>query len=70
MGCSGDADTRDFYPRSPCGERQLTMIFGKKGSDFYPRSPCGERLMGCSGDADTRDFYPRSPCGERPSRYG
>ena len=21
MGCSGDADTRDFYPRSPCGER-------------------------------------------------
>ena len=35
---------RDFYPRSPCGERRpilsiiyLTLI------NFYPRSPCGER---------------------------
>ena len=25
---------KNFYPRSPCGERQLTMIFGKKGSGF------------------------------------
>ena len=36
--------TRDFYPRSPCGERQCrhkkTPHFT---SYFYPRSPCGER---------------------------
>ncbi len=36
---------RDFYPRSPCGERLVngdvrSSCFG----NFYPRSPCGERL--------------------------
>ena len=55
----------NFYPRSPCGERQLTMIFGKKGSDFYPRSPCGERRAGKLNNTRTLHFYPRSPCGER-----
>ena len=34
---------RDFYPRSPCGER----LAGPSGPaflfNFYPRSPCGER---------------------------
>ena len=34
----------NFYPRSPCGERHLTLIyFGFMPYDFYPRSPCGER---------------------------
>ena len=34
----------DFYPRSPCGERQLLpWICGRSKKDFYPRSPCGER---------------------------
>ena len=34
---------RDFYPRSPCGERhnRRVNLFGFQ--DFYPRSPCGER---------------------------
>ena len=33
-----------FYPRSPCGERQLCE--GNRAAEpyFYPRSPCGERL--------------------------
>ena len=36
--------SRNFYPRSPCGERRFSLswlvyIF----RDFYPRSPCGER---------------------------
>ena len=34
----------DFYPRSPCGERQIPyqrQIDQKR--NFYPRSPCGER---------------------------
>ena len=34
---------RDFYPRSPCGERPSTGSAANFSSDFYPRSPCGER---------------------------
>ena len=40
------AASRNFYPRSPCGERRGNKCC--KGSDnsyFYPRSPCGERPM-------------------------
>ena len=33
----------DFYPRSPCGERQYSRSGGQEASYFYPRSPCGER---------------------------
>ena len=32
-----------FYPRSPCGERQLISSTYSLYFDFYPRSPCGER---------------------------
>ena len=36
---------RDFYPRSPCGERRHQEWSGsQQPRDFYPRSPCGERL--------------------------
>ena len=34
---------RDFYPRSPCGERRWTKTIAAEVGDFYPRSPCGER---------------------------
>ena len=34
---------RDFYPRSPCGERRPEAPSGGKSWHFYPRSPCGER---------------------------
>ena len=37
---------RNFYPRSPCGERRRTKTIATKISHFYPRSPCGERLRG------------------------
>ena len=37
MGCP------DFYPRSPCGERQNHPTFRPIRLYFYPRSPCGER---------------------------
>ena len=33
----------DFYPRSPCGERQRLCTILYSCPDFYPRSPCGER---------------------------
>ena len=43
---SEHTDNGNFYPRSPCGERQTmpsNRHIGK--ANFYPRSPCGERLM-------------------------
>ena len=44
----------DFYPRSPCGERQrgLGQIPGRH--HFYPRSPCGERRLAVR--AEVGDF--------------
>ena len=33
----------NFYPRSPCGERQPHVSYGMGYFYFYPRSPCGER---------------------------
>ena len=33
-----------FNPRSPCGERHLSVLYMVKPDDFNPRSPCGERL--------------------------
>ena len=34
---------RDFYPRSPCGERRQCPGACINALNFYPRSPCGER---------------------------
>ena len=36
---------KDFYPRSPCGERRKPKSQDTTGHNFYPRSPCGERLI-------------------------
>ena len=38
-----------FYPRSPCGERQITAEQHAPQMYFYPRSPCGERPADRSG---------------------
>ena len=38
------AQSRHFYPRSPCGERPFGRRVGLPvAGHFYPRSPCGER---------------------------
>ncbi len=34
---------KNFYPRSPCGERPFGGLQAALSGDFYPRSPCGER---------------------------
>ena len=34
---------RNFYPRSPCGERRIGRCRIQTPKYFYPRSPCGER---------------------------
>ena len=36
---------RDFYPRSPCGERHVEGDVYLCIDYFYPRSPCGERRV-------------------------
>ena len=56
---------RDFYPRSPCGERRDPAAQLRCYGYFYPRSPCGERPRSCPASSPRRYFYPRSPCGER-----
>ena len=40
--------TTNFYPRSPCGERQIPYQRQIDQKNFYPRSPCGERLSRAS----------------------
>ena len=40
----GAGSVKDFYPRSPCGERPSGgHIRQTRSKHFYPRSPCGER---------------------------
>ena len=59
--------SRNFYPRSPCGERPPSPPRREFYNNFYPRSPCGERHWPPVRDViQWEDFYPRSPCGERP----
>ena len=43
LGTTANKEQRDFYPRSPCGERLSTAKRTHIRSNFYPRSPCGER---------------------------
>ena len=42
---AGRITSKDFYPRSPCGERRGRHISKTRSEHFYPRSPCGERLI-------------------------
>ena len=37
------SQARNFYPRSPCGERLGSAEAESRTWNFYPRSPCGER---------------------------
>ena len=60
------APSRNFYPRSPCGERPLHLVVFGSDCNFYPRSPCGERQTEKRKRKTSHYFYPRSPCGERP----
>ena len=60
---------RNFYPRSPRGERRdADRRHRLQGDDFYPRSPRGERPCICDLLWILRNFYPRSPRGERRFR--
>ena len=58
----------DFYPRSPCGERQV-----EPKSKGHPLPISIHALLAESDGFLLKivfvkiDFYPRSPCGERPA---
>ena len=58
---------RNFYPRSPCGERPLGAVTSPSVSRFLStlslrRATARSMCRGCPAAY----FYPRSPCGERP----
>ena len=63
---SGDTWTRDFYPRSPCGERHNINSSVNTADQISIHALLAESdvlaLYSCGG---AFDFYPRSPCGER-----
>ena len=63
--------TRDFYPRSPCGERH------NRPYRFHIQSNISIHALLAESDIVSSDlqaihanFYPRSPCGERPAHSG
>ena len=63
---SGDTWARDFYPRSPCGER-LPLFGALCGLIIFLSTLSLRRatLRLPTWAATVRYFYPRSPCGER-----
>ena len=58
---------KDFYPRSPCGERPPFSTALRPAANISIHALLAESDQS-SLTSKTRqmDFYPRSPCGERP----
>ena len=66
-GPSGPAFLYNFYPRSPCGERQQCVGIPVKCLLISIHALLAESdEQSASYNAYMEDFYPRSPCGERP----
>ncbi len=63
------ANPSDFYPRSPCGERQSWATRARAAQLFLSTlSLRRATAIGRRGRAARGNFYPRSPCGERQGR--
>ena len=67
--CKGSNDS-NFYPRSPCGERQRSA-----NCNCRSEHPISIHALLAESDkslltsvVSSTDFYPRSPCGERQCR--
>ena len=57
----------DFYPRSPCGERLVTLTNPAAEALISIHALLAESdIKGKPACAGYLHFYPRSPCGERP----
>ena len=60
------ATKRNFYPRSPCGERRHTPFAKNIAIVISIHALLAESDVGkAAGHHPPADFYPRSPCGER-----
>ena len=56
----------NFYPRSPCGERQAANGLADAPPKISIHALLAESdSRSAAGPAGSRHFYPRSPCGER-----
>ena len=60
---------RNFYPRSPCGERLLPAVPFRTLRTLFLSTLSLRRATGCQWlhFRTESNFYPRSPCGERPT---
>ena len=62
-----EARPRDFYPRSPCGERRGVREAVKDAVDISIHALLAESdMVAPPYNLMIHHFYPRSPCGERP----
>ena len=60
---------QDFYPRSPCGERQPSGGTPGRDPGISIHALLAESDKSCGIHMNRQMyFYPRSPCGERPRR--
>ena len=58
----------DFYPRSPCGERQFSTSRISETIKFLSTLSLRRATAPSQRhESKNRNFYPRSPCGERPT---
>ena len=61
--------TFDFYPRSPCGERQTSLVVIGTNCTISIHALLAESDLPVTRPArNLSNFYPRSPCGERQPR--
>ena len=61
--------SKNFYPRSPRGERQTLQSFLKGNYEFLSTLPARGATWGPRSSMELQmDFYPRSPRGERLQR--
>ena len=61
---------RNFYPRSPCGERRGTFIMSVQAKGISIHALLAESDNALNPvNLYSLNFYPRSPCGERPSNF-
>ena len=58
---------RNFYPRSPCGERRKPKRLKSRRCVFLSTLSLRRATVKLVSNSNiTTNFYPRSPCGERP----
>ena len=62
-------DTTNFYPRPPCGGRQVAQVVHRAQLDISIHALRAEGDAPLPGQRPTslEDFYPRPPCGGRPA---